>query len=319
MTPPAATAVDLTGWTPVRISLGAGGTTVEWCHTAGVDFDDPFFDQTIERCLGHPFRLLFTAQTSLDDLVAWTNAHPGLVPAGFVFHGSRCGSTLITQALQEVPGTLCLSEPGPVDTVLRSMTGDRVDVLSAVVAALAQPRRPDDRHVVLKLDAWSILQLPLVRAAFPLVPWVFVYRDPVEVLVSQLGHRGFHMVPGALPESLLDLQAGEAAELAPEEFVAHVLAQLYAAGLAGHVPGRSLLVNHRDLPAAAERIAAHFGIDVDAAGRAAMGAAAQRDAKNPLLPYVDDRSAKRQAAPPALLDAVARRVAPHYQALEAAG
>ena len=318
MTPAAGTVIDLTGWTPARISEGDGRWTAEWCHTAGMDFDDPFFDQTIERCLRHPFRLLFTRTTTLDEVVAWAGRQPGVAPAGFVFHGSRCGSTLVTQLLQQVPSTLCLSEPGPLDSVLRLAVPNRAEVLRAVVSALAQPRRPEHHHAVVKLDAWSVLQLPLVRAAFPDVPWVFVYRDPVEVLVSQLGHRGFHMVPGTLPAAALGLTGGGASALAPEEFVAHVLGHLYTAGLAGHVPGRSLLVNHRDLPGAVETIAAHFEIALDGAARSAMQAVANRDAKNPQVPYVDDRAAKRRAASPALLAAVAHRVAPAYEALEAA-
>lgn len=319
------TATDLAGWTPVRVAPRQGRLAVDWCHTDGIHFDDPFFDQTVERCFRHPFRLLFTAETTVDQLVERSRRHPGLAPAGLVFHGSRCGSTLVAQMLGRVPTTLSLSGPGPVDSILRAPSllpgvtaADQVDWLRAVVSALTQPRRPEHRLAVVKLDAWAVLYLPLVRAAFPGVPWAFVYRDPVEVLVSHIGRRGFHMVPGTLPAPALGLAEGEAEALAPEEFVAHVLGRLYEAGLAGHEPGRSLLVNHRDLPGAVGAIAVHFGVDVDATGRAAMEDAAGRDAKNPAFPYTDDRAAKRAAASPALIDAVARRVAPAYQALERA-
>ena len=35
-------------------------------------------------------------------------------------------------------------------------------------------------------DALPSKQLPLFRAAFPKTPWIFIYRDPVEVMVSLL-------------------------------------------------------------------------------------------------------------------------------------
>lgn len=319
------TQTDLAAWTPIRVALESGGPVVEWCHTEGVDFDDPFFDQTVERCLRHPFRLLFRRTTSMASLVEWTDRHPAPAPSGFVFHGSRCGSTLIMQMLAATGSTVCISEPGPVDTILRGArslpevsTQDRVAWLRAVVAALVQPRRPGQRHAVVKLDAWSVFELPLVRAAFPEVPWIFVYRDPAAVLVSQLRRRGYHMIPGALAEADVGLEPGAAMQLSPEEFAAAVLGRIYAAGLDGHVPGRSLLVHHGELPGAVTAsIAPLFGIDVDD-DLEAVAAAAGRDAKNPALAYEDDRASKERRATPAVHEAARRWASAAYRDLESA-
>ena len=46
----------------------------------------------------------------------------------------------------------------------------------------------------MKFSSWNVLYLPLVRAAFPVVPWVFVYRHPVEVMVANLAKN--HAVAG---------------------------------------------------------------------------------------------------------------------------
>ena len=43
---------------------------------------------------------------------------PALEPSGFVFHLSRCGSTLIANSLQTAPKALVLSEPEIVAEVL---------------------------------------------------------------------------------------------------------------------------------------------------------------------------------------------------------
>ena len=58
------------------------------------------------------------------------------------------------------------------------------------------------------------------RHAFPDTPCVFLYRDPVEVIVSHLGHRGDHMVPGTLPEDIIGISTDEIRPTA-EQYLAH--------------------------------------------------------------------------------------------------
>jgi hypothetical protein len=310
-------APDLDGWTPIRVSVGEAGPVVDWCHTAGVDFDDPFFDQAVERALRHPFRLLFRRETTVDELVERAAVAPGLAPSGFVLHLSRCGSTLAARMLGALPTTLVLSEPGPLDAVLR--TG-RPDWVRAMVAALGQPRRPGHSHLVVKLDAWALLHLPVLAAAFPATPWVVLHRDPVEVLVSQLRRRGWHMVPGALPPALVGLAPEQAVTLPQEDYAAAVLGALCRAAARHHDPARARLVDHADLPGAvADVVAPWFGVEVDAAGRSAMLAVAGQDAKNPVLPYADDRAAKQAGATASVRAAADRWVAGAYGALVALG
>ena len=65
---------------------------------SGIDFTDPFLDETVQRALRHPFRMLFRHQTPLRGLDALVAGNPGLPTAGIILHVSRCGSTLISQA-----------------------------------------------------------------------------------------------------------------------------------------------------------------------------------------------------------------------------
>ena len=57
---------------------------------------------------------------------------------------------------------------------------------------------------MIKLDAWNIGELPLLRECFPDTPWLFLYRDPLEIAVSHLRRPGMHMVPGMIGASGLD-------------------------------------------------------------------------------------------------------------------
>lgn len=300
-------------WLPIRVDAGGPEPVVDWCHAEGVELTDPFFEQTVERALRHPFRLLFRRRTTMDELVETAVEHPGIPPSGFVLHLSRSGSTLVAGMLGALPSTLVLSEPSPLDTVLR--TG-RPEWVRAMVAALGQPRRPGHRHLVVKLDAWALLQLPTLLATFPGVPLALVHRDPVEVLVSHQRRRGWHMVPGSLPPDALGLDPDPNA-IAPEDYLAAVLGALCRAA-ADHLPDGTLLVDHRDLPAAVpDRVAPHFGIPCAGPDRQAVLAVAAADAKNPVLPFEDDREAKQRAATPALRAAAERWVAGPYEALVA--
>src|SRR5438552_2215761 len=59
-------------------------------------------------------------------------------------------------------------------------------VLHADRRALGRKRFGEERHYVVKFSSWNVRRLDLLRAAFPNTPWIFVYRQPVEVIGSIL-------------------------------------------------------------------------------------------------------------------------------------
>ncbi len=304
---------SLDGWTPIRVH-SRDGPVVEWCWTDGIAFTDPVFTQTVDRALRTPFSLLFRRETPIDALDA---LEPGLEPSGFVFHGSRCGSTLVSAMLASVPQFLVLSEPLPVDDVLRAdaAEADRVRWLRSMVSALGRRRRGDERAFVLKLDAWSARGLGTVRRAFPDVPWVFLFREPVQVLASHFRQRGAHMVPGAIDPALFGLDAESIVRMPPEEYCARVLAAIYGSALE-HRDAQALFVDYGELPGAVyDRILGAFGLDCDAAERARMDELTAFDAKNPSLFFAADGEAKERAASPELREAADRWVRPLYEEL----
>jgi hypothetical protein len=313
------------GWTPTEIDWSDHQPVVRWCFTEGVEFTDPSFDQTIDRCQEDPFRLLFWRETTgvaLDD-VAHTS--PGLALTGIVFHLSRCGSTLLTQMLGGLSAVSVMAEPPVVDHVLQARTRcpelsdrDLVHWLRTVMSVLGQPRRSGQTRLVVKLDAWAVRQWPLIREAFPDTPFVFLYRDPVEVLVSHLGHRGYHMIPGTLPAEIIGISTIEAQTMTPEEYGACVLRRLCEAALDAANQGQVQLINYRALPQAVpEAIAPFFGFDVGCDDSAALMAIAERDAKNRFIPFVADADGKQKHASAAVRAAVDTVVRPVYDALEA--
>jgi hypothetical protein len=105
------------------------------------------------------------------------------------------------------------------------------------------------RRLFLKLDCWHSRDLPLFRRAFPDTPWVFLYREPVEVMVSQTRRRGVQMSPSLVPPATfgLDLPDG----VPNDDYCARVLAAVCEAA-AQHYPARRTAgwSNYRELPEA---------------------------------------------------------------------
>jgi hypothetical protein len=317
-------AASFDGWSPVRVFRDPdGGWTVEWCRMGEERFSDPFFAQTIDRALRRPFNQAFRRRTPLEALGETLGGANALRPAGIIFHVSRCGSTLVAQMLAALPGSVVVSEAEPVDDVLGAHRRDpavadewRAERLRWIVSALGNSVSGDPRRFVLKMDSWHVLDLPVIRRAFPGVPSIMVYRDPVEVLVSHERTPGWMMVP-MHAEKLLGLTVGEAVTLPHEEYRARILERFLRAMLRDDDPA-CRLVNYVELPGAAmASIPSWFGIDLGSDERKTMAEAARRDAKEPYQQHTPDSVEKQRRAGAAIRTAAAVRLQPVYQALKA--
>jgi hypothetical protein len=188
--------------------------------------------------------------------------------------------------------------------------------LRAWVSALAQPG-DDGPQVFIKLDAWHIHELPLLRRAFPETPWVFLYRNPVEVMVSALKSPGRHHVPGWIrgaPWPGADPDGRPTGSRA--EHIAHSLAALLNAALKHLGPLGGRAIDYQHLPAAVETdLARHFGRQFSAEQRATMQAVTGFHAKNPSFEFSPDSSAKQQEASAEIRQLCATHLDPLYQQL----
>jgi hypothetical protein len=156
----------------------------------------------------------------------------------------------------------------------------------------------------------------LFRRAFPDVPWVFLYRDPAEVLVSQMRQRGMQMVPQFLPPGFYGIDWAE--RINDEDYCARVLGVICRAAIDHHGSGGGLVLNYRQLPQGIwTTVLRHFGILCSEEERLGMQRAAQRDAKSPTVPFVGDTEAKQRAANANVRRAAERHVGAIYHRLEA--
>ena len=260
----------------------------------------------------------------MSELCEWRAVQPGIPPTGLIFHMSRCGSTLISQMLAAVARNVVISEGIPIDSVLSPRTPgapseQRIEWLRSIVAALGQRRAGDESRYFIKFDAWHIREWPLIRAAFPGVPWIFVYRDPIEVLVSQVNKAGGWTLPGYLPPEALGLERADLAQIPRDEYCGRVLALiLQSAARAIEDPaGDGKLLHYNQLPNAVwTNLASHFKTTFADAEIEAMQEAAQYDAKTQGLPFTPDSEQKRRSASPRLLQISDEWLSPWYRCLE---
>jgi hypothetical protein len=316
----------LEGWLPARVAWHQGEPFFDWFHVGDKRFTEPFFDHTIEACLRYPFNLLFRPLTPLRVLRERYELSPGLAPSGFIFHLSRCGSTLISQMLAALPQNVVISEASPIDWMIRARVRrpqttdeERVEWLRWVVGALGQKRNPEAEHLFIKFDAWHIRNLPLLERAFPATPWLFLYRDPLEVMVSHYLQPGSQMVPGMIDLQWDDIPLPAALTMPRVEYCARVLAEICREAL-GHTRNpNGRLVNYTQLPDfVTGPLLPHFRLGYDDEQKAQIRAAARFNAKTPTAIFRPDAEEKRRQA----TDAIRRRcdelLTPLYEQLETA-
>ena len=136
-----------------------------------------------------------------------------------------------------------------------------------MVRALGRRRHGDERRLVLKCTSWNIRRRAILAAAFPETPWIWVQRDPARVLASLLakppGWLGLQAEPQRAARRF-GLDPAAVPAMARAEFAARALGAMLEA--AATDPAQRLCIDHADLPAAVwERVAPHFGIEIDPA------------------------------------------------------
>ncbi len=322
--PSSAEGLRLEDWIPALAYANGDSLTVELIQTGHRRYTEPFFEDSIGVCMRLPFHSTFRQRLDIAELESWLASHPGLEPSGFVFHMSRCGSTLLSQVLAASPASRVISEPGPLDAALRAggrPAGDplRARWLRTMLGMLGQPVSAQEQHYYLKFDSWHSRNMPLIRRCYPQVPWVFLMRDPVEVIVSHLRRPGAQMVPGMLGFTPPGVDLRSAVSMPRAEYCARILGGICAEVLAEVERDSSLglIIDYPDLQAAlATTVLPHLGMDLQATTEGSVSEALQRDAKSPSFAFQPDTESKQREATDDVRAAVERWVLPDYRRLK---
>lgn len=117
--------------------------------------------------------------------------------SGVVFHESRCGSTLVANALigMNTRKHRVYSESAPPIAALRGICGETFQqcsmetatrILQDTLYLMGRSNDLQEERVFFKIQSVGTRSIQTFQQAFPETPWMFVYREPVQVLMSQL-------------------------------------------------------------------------------------------------------------------------------------
>lgn len=308
-------------WLPYNIRYDHAQLVVDWCNSAGDQLKDPFFDQTIHRLLRYT---PYASQSTLFETLANINSKKASSkPTGFIFHMSRCGSTLIAQMLASLQQFVVFSEPAILEALLRNtyspiaVSNEQKQWLlqNVIQAFLGYKAAQQDAFV--KFSARAILDYQLITQTYPSVPGIFIYREPVEVLVSLIGTQADRLPPGLDKANLLNDDKQTISKMRPTEFWARVIANQCAAAIEMYSCSQLLFVNYSQLPEIVwTDIVNFFGVTLSAGDVEQMRKVLARSSKEPQKPFSNDSANKRDAATREIYELAEHFVRPYYDHVE---
>lgn len=310
---------------PVDAVVIDGRPGLLWMPMADVSFSEPFFQQTVDRVRAeHPER--GERFTEFDALLQLDKILPRVEPAGFIFHSSRCGSTLLANACRCVNDSIVLSEPNAIDKLVARFITDANDpvreslysvLLRTVVNALGQ--HEDEPRVFIKFACCSTSQLERIRRIWPNVPWVFLYRDPIETIVSNLSNPPAWLLDEdrRILGNITGTSPAQVAEMSLEELCARSIGSFFStAHTLANDNGMLLNYNHLSLSMICN-VLRFLGISPTAAEIDAINNRSRFYSKNAEDgPFVSDADTKRQSASELVCDAAERWANGPYSQLE---
>ena len=258
-------------WIPYKLYQEGGDNCCRWIYLGDEKITEPFFDETIGKCrkLSENSRLIRSV-SSVDILPEWAAQIETIAPTAFIFHISRCGSTLISQLLGLHPSNIVLSEVPFFDELFmwgykNNCMPATLPLLKAAVEMLAAKRNDSNTQLFVKTDSWHIHFYKQLRELYPKTPFILLYRRPDEVIRSQQKNRGMHAVPGVIEPGIFGFDKNKIIQLRLDEYMAMVIESYLQAFLEiAHTDNLSLLVNYNEgAMTIINKIAAFTGISIN--------------------------------------------------------
>jgi hypothetical protein len=315
---------DLKGWLPVDAVVVDGRPGLWWMEMSGVSLAEPLFQQTVDRAKANGRGELFT---EFDVLLQLEKSLDSVEPTGFIFHSSRCGSTLVANACRAITNSIVLSEANAIDKLIARLITDNDAIkeslysvfLRDVVRVLGQRRSGNEQHLFVKFACCSFAQIERIRRIWPRVRWIFLYRDPIETIVSNLND-----VPPWLNSdrrvlaAIVGVSEDAVAEMSLEELCARTIGSFYAKAqsLANE---NSMLLNYNQLSVPViSSVLSFFKVSSSAEELETIARAARVYSKevSGTRAFSDDAGAKQKLASDRVREAAAAWAIEPYRLLE---
>lgn len=281
----------LTGWIPYKLLPENEQVLFSWLYTGKQAYTDPFFDETIVKCRRYTQNTgKHRSSCTAAMLEEWSMQTDHVEPTAFIFHVSRCGSTLVSQALGMEPGHISLAEVPVFDDILRlglkdpqyneTTTGK---LLKAAIRFYGAKRTGVEQKLFIKTDSWHLLFYRQLRKLYPHTPFIILYRNPAEVLHSNHVRKGIQAVYGLIEPELLGLENINDEQTHPDVYMQLVLEKYYRAIIdIFNNDQQTLLLNYNQgLVGMMQEIAAFTGMPLSAGYMEAIADRGRYNAKYP--------------------------------------
>ena len=310
---------QLAGYLPVSVELSDDDYLVQWEYFGDRKLEAPFFEDDVDKVRQN--RVKPRLLSGIEKLIAPAPEIKTLPPNGFIFHMSKCGSTLVANLLKQRESTIVTSEPAMLIQLLMAKTPENEpyfnEVFRQTVHKQARVRRNIESHYIIKFYSAAVFALKDIQAVFPQTPHIFLFRDPVEVLVSNLedvSQQWYYHAPslGISQQQLIeDYSILELCALAVRN-----KAQCYL----NHSNEQGMVINYKRLKEdeTIQKIWEHFGINPNAEDWQAMANARKINSKNPGNQFQSDTKSKYEKASPRLKQVAHDIIGPVYEQLNAA-
>lgn len=220
-------------WIPYKLKMEDNQLLFEWLELKGKRFTEPFFEETISKCKGRNHSQKNTS--TLEEFINIADPINSIPPSAFIFHVSRCGSTLLSQLLATSKNNIVLSEVPLIDHLLRlpyqtvSLPEALLEqALIATIHIMGQKRNEHESHLIIKLDSWHLFSYETLRKLYPDALFIFLYRSPDEIIRSQRKQRGMQFVPGLIEPAFTGFRSEEIASLNLDQYLEALLEKYFS-------------------------------------------------------------------------------------------
>lgn len=291
---------------------------VKWLRAPNVVFRDDFFGTTTKRILQESLKDTVVT-TGVDVLLKRSQLYSSRDPSGFIFHISRCGSTTLSNMLMCAKEHFVLSEPHlPVKLFMQFPDAYPIsfwiDIIRASMRTLGASAPKTASRYFVKLFHSYVLEVPIFRQALPKTPEIFLYRDPLEVLMSHAKAASSWWYT----QATTGLSAEEIFQRPIMELAARGIGRMLQA-MVDHSNEETLLINYSEFgPSIPRTLLEFFGIPVteqlvdDMLASAAIYSKGSQRTRE----FIPDSEAKRQAATPMMRNLIMQFADRPYQCLE---
>jgi len=237
---------------------------------------------------------------------------------------TRCGSTMVANALRAAEDVVVLSEPLPLLRLMGMATRPSrywsqrcVKLLGRLTAVFAQYQEDTAKKIVIKCASEEIAALAAIRIVWPAVPCLVLIRNPLEVLVSNIRNPP-KWVNLAERRNWFGRSIRDVEFEGIVDYVAWVIGRFCSEALPALDMGCKVIDYERLSPEAVREVAADFGLRFSPDGWRLFQQAFLTHSKNN-KDFESDSEEKRLAATEAMKRGVNRWVeAPYHELLRRA-